>query len=185
MARLTATPGQTIGPFFGFALPYDGGPELVPAGRVDAIYLHGTVTDGHGQPVPDAMLEMWQADADGTVVQEPGSFKRDLWTFTGFGRTGTDDAGGFTFTTVRPGATEPGRAAFFCITVFGRGLPNRLFTRAYLPDDATALDADPLLASLEADERATLVTVAEDGGYRFDVRLQGERETVFLRYPGH
>ena len=182
---LVATPGQTVGPFFGYALPFAGDRELVPPGRADAVRLHGRVTDGAGAAVPDAILELWQADTDGQIVQQPGSLKRDGWTFTGWGRSSTDDSGHYTFTTVRPGPTAPGRPALFMITLFARGVTNRLFTRAYLPDDAVALAADPLLASLDADERASMITVAEPGGYRFDISLQGGRETVFLRYPGH
>ena len=185
MATLTPTPGQTIGPFYGYALPYDHDSELVPPGRADAIQLHGTVTDGAGQPIPDALLELWQADADGQVVRRPGSLKRDGWTFTGWGRAAVDDAGHYSFTTLRPGATEPGKAPFFLITVFGRGVTHRLFTRAYLPEDEEALANDPLLASLDAERRETCIAAAEPTGYRFDIRLQGEGETVFLTYPGH
>lgn len=182
---LTPTPGQTVGPFFGYALPYDGDSELVPAARSDAIRLHGVVTDGKGAPIPDALLELWQADPTGAVVQQQGSLKRDGWTFTGWGRASTDDNGHYSFSTLRPGPTAPGRPALFTITVFARGLTNRLFTRAYLPEDSDALAADPLLASLSEEERMTMITTADVAGYRFDVRLQGDRETVFLRYPGH
>ena len=101
-AILTATPGQTIGPFFGYALPYPGDSELVPPGRAEAIRLHGTVYDGAGQPVPDALVEIWQADADGNVAQVAGSSKRDGFTFTGFGRAAVDAEGRYSFTTVRP-----------------------------------------------------------------------------------
>ena len=179
---LIATPGQTVGPFFGYALPFPGDCELVPPGRADAVRLHGTVTDGAGAAVPDAILELWQADPDGRVVRQPGSLKRDGWTFTGWGRASTDDAGHYTFSTLQPGPTAPGRPGLFMITLFARGVTNRLFTRAYLPEDAAALAADPLLASLADDERASMITVAEPGGYRFDISLQGGRETVFLRY---
>lgn len=179
---LVATPGQTVGPFFGYALPFPGDCELVPPGRADAIRLHGTVTDGAAAAVPDAILELWQADPDGRVVQQPGSLKRDGWTFTGWGRASTDDSGHYTFSTVRPGPTAPGRPGLFMITLFARGVTNRLFTRAHLPEDAAALDGDPLLASLTDEERASMITVAEPGGYRFDISLQGGRETVFLRY---
>jgi protocatechuate 3,4-dioxygenase alpha subunit len=173
-----------VGPFFGYALPFDGDSELVPPGRVDAIRLHGVVLDGLGQPVPDAILELWQADPSGAAVQQEGSLHRDGWTFTGWGRASTDDTGHYSFTTLRPGAAQ-GKAAFFAVTVFARGLLNRLFTRAYLPDNPQALAADPFLSALDADERQTLVTAADEHGYVFDVRLQGERETVFLRFPGH
>ena len=184
MTDLVPTPGQTVGPFFGYALPFDRDNELVPLSHPSAVRLHGRVTDGHGVGVPDALLELWQAASDGSVVQQDGSLHRDGWTFTGWGRASTDADGHYVFTTVRPGASEPGRAPFFAVTVFARGLLNRLFTRAYLPDDAEALAGDPLLASLDADRRATLVCRADEHGYAFDVALQGDAETVFLRYPG-
>ncbi len=140
---LPPTPGQTVGPFFGYALPYARGNELVEPGTPGAVRLHGTVYDGAGSPVPDALIEIWQADPAGAVVRRTGSILRD-GTFTGWGRAETDREGGYWFRTLNPGATEPGRAAFFAVTVFARGLQDRLFTRAYLPDAAGALDADPL-----------------------------------------
>jgi protocatechuate 3,4-dioxygenase alpha subunit len=173
-----------VGPFFGYALPFDRDNELVPLSHPSAVRLHGRVTDGEGRGVPDALLELWQAAPDGSVVQQGGSLRRDGWTFTGWGRASTDPEGSYVFTTLRPGPTAPGRAAFFAVTVFARGLLNRLFTRAYLPDDTEALSADPCLSSLDIDRRATLVCGADDTGYAFDVRLQGDGETVFLRYPG-
>ena len=175
------TPGQTVGPFFGQALPYDGGNQLVPSGRANAIRLHGVVYDGAGEPIPDALIEIWQADADGVVSRETGSLHRDGWTFTGWGRAETDRLGHYWFTTVVPGPTEEGRAPFVAVAVFARGLLDRLFTRIYLPDHP-ANEHDPLLASLTAEERATLVAAAEPTGLRFDVRLQGADETVFLRH---
>ncbi|GEO94988.1 protocatechuate 3,4-dioxygenase subunit alpha [Kocuria turfanensis] len=183
---LPATPGQTVGPFFGYALPYEGGEQLVPFGHPQAVRLHGDVIDGHGAPVPDALLEIWQADGDGEVPSAPGSLRRDGWTFTGFGRAAVDHAGHYTFTTVDPGPTEPGKAPFIALTLFGRGVTNRLFTRVYLPEDAEALAGDPLLASLPEERRRTLIARREaDGSLRFDLRLQGEGETVFLSYPRH
>jgi protocatechuate 3,4-dioxygenase, alpha subunit len=176
------TPGQTVGPFFGYALPYDGSDRLVPLGHPDAIRLHGTVYDGTGAPVPDALIEIWQPDSDGRVVSEPGSLRRDGYTFTGWGRAATDSAGTYSFTTVEPGPTEPGRAAFFAVTVFARGLLDRLFTRVYVPTDTSVLDADPLLMTLDADRRATVVATPDAGGLHVDIRLQGEGETVFLSY---
>ncbi|GAA1953895.1 protocatechuate 3,4-dioxygenase subunit alpha [Nocardioides panacihumi] len=188
------TPGQTVGPFFGQALPYDGDNELVPPGRADAIRLHGAVYDGEGTPIPDALVEIWQADADGAVPRETGSLHRDGWTFTGWGRCQTDRTGHYSFTTVLPGPTEagptqagptqegPGSAApFFAVVVFARGLLDRLFTRAYLPGHP-ANAGDPLLASLSEEERATLVATPDATGLRFDIRLQGEGETVFLQH---
>jgi protocatechuate 3,4-dioxygenase alpha subunit len=187
MSTLTPTPGQTIGPFFGYALPFERSNELVAPGSPGAIRLHGTVTDGAGAPVPDALLEIWQAGTDGTVPSATGSLRRDGATFTGWGRAGTDPEGNYSFTTVEPAATNPDTAPFFAVTVFGRGLLNRLFTRAYVPGDR--LDADRLLGSLPTERRNTLVAVRDGGGLRFDIRLQagtdGVPETVFLRYPGH
>jgi protocatechuate 3,4-dioxygenase, alpha subunit len=180
---LTPTPGQTIGPFFGYALPFAGGNELVPPGSRGAIRLHGTVADGAGAPVPDALLEIWQADADGRVSSAVGSLRRDGWTFTGWGRASTDDDGHYSFTTVEPGATQADSAPFIAVTLFARGLLNRLFTRAYMPSEGLA--GDRLLRSLAPERRQTLIAVPDEHGLRFDIRLQGDRETVFLRYPGH
>ena len=176
---MIATPGQTVGPFFGFALPYAGGEDLVPPSDPAAIQLTGRVLDGAGSGVPDALLEIWQADASGAIVREPGSLNRDGFTFTGWGRAATDNTGRYRFTTVRPGSVGGG-VPFIAMTVFARGLLNRLFTRAYLPGTAD----DALLAALPEERRRTLVAV--EGGRRlhFDVRLQGPDETVFLRFPG-
>jgi len=179
------TPGQTVGPFFGYALPYPGDAELVRPGRPDAVRLFGRVLDGHGEPVPDALLELRQAGPDTAVPRLPGSLRRDGWTFTGWGRAATDNAGGYSFTTLTPGSL--GGPPFFALTVFARGLLDRLSTRAYLPAaspaEEAALAADPLLAGLAPARRDTLVARAEEGGLRFDVVLQGPGETVFLTYP--
>jgi protocatechuate 3,4-dioxygenase alpha subunit len=183
-AILTATPGQTVGPFYGYALPYPGDDQLVPPGHRDAIRLHGTVYDGAGRPIPDALIEIWQADENGDVPRSAGSLKRDGFTFTGFGRAAVDAEGRYSFTTLRPGPTEQGAASFFAMTVFARGLTNRLFTRVYLPDDEGALAADALLQSVPEERRATLIATVDPHGYAFDVRLQGDGETVFLAFPG-
>jgi protocatechuate 3,4-dioxygenase alpha subunit len=142
------------------------------------------VLDGAGDPVPDALIEVWQADADGTIAQEPGSLHRDRWTFTGWGRCATDGAGHYSFTTLKPGATEEGSAPFFALTVFARGLLNRLFTRAYVPGNES-LSHDYLLSHVEQGRRGTLIATDDDHGYVFDIRLQGTGETVFLKFPGH
>ncbi|GLZ00076.1 protocatechuate 3,4-dioxygenase subunit alpha [Actinoplanes sp. NBRC 103695] len=173
------TPGQTVGPFFHYALPYEGGGDLVPPGRAGAIRLHGHVYDGAGDPVPDALLELWQADPGGQVPQVGGSLRRDGWTFTGFGRAETDAAGHYSFTTLMPGGTSP----FFAVTVFARGLTHRLFTRIYPPSARS--EADPFLAGLEPERRDTLVATPDEHGLVFDVHLQGDNETVFLTFPGH
>ena len=182
--KLVPTPGQTIGPFYGYALPFEKGGELVNQAHPAAVRLHGVVYDGNGEVIPDSMLEIWQADENGTVVSRDGSLVRDGYTFTGWGRVAVDNVGHYTFTTVNPGPTEEGKAPFIMLTVFARGLLNRLFTRIYLPEDTQALANDPLLASLSEAERSTLIATREaDGSLRFDIRLQGEDETVFLSYP--
>lgn len=189
---LKETPSQTAGPYVHIgALPSVAGLPVrtqeqlhVVAGAASAgerIRLEGVVLDGSGAPVKDAVLEIWQADGDGNVPREPGGLRRDGWGFSGWGRVSTDDDGHFSFSTVEPGPTE-GRPAFIMVTIFGRGLLNRLFTRAYVP--APALESDALLDSLPEDRRDTLIAERDAQGLRFDIRLQGERETVFLSYPG-
>jgi protocatechuate 3,4-dioxygenase, alpha subunit len=162
-------------------LPYPGDNQLVGDAHAGAIRLHGTVYDGDGDAVPDALVEISQADPDGRLVAREGSLRRDGATFTGWGRCATDATGHYSFSTLAPGAPA-GRAAFFAVVVFARGLLNRLFTRAYLP--GSDVDADPLLSALDVSRRQTLICVAENGGYRFDIRLQGANETVFLAYRG-
>ncbi|WP_295126716.1 protocatechuate 3,4-dioxygenase subunit alpha [uncultured Leifsonia sp.] len=177
-APFLQTPSQTVGPFFGYALPYEGGPEIAAPWRADAIRFHGAVYDGAGEPVPDAILEVWGADADGRPIAERGSLARDGHGVTGFGRAAVDRAGHFSFTTVRPGAPAPGRAPYLLVTVFARGLLHHLFTRAYFGDD-------PFLATVPEDRRGTLLAVQDgDRSYRFDIRLQGDGETVFLDFMG-
>lgn len=183
---LTPTPGQTVGPFYGYAMPFEHDNELVPPGSARAVQLTGTVYDGAGEPVPDAILEIWQPDEHGTVPRETGSLRRNGFTFTGFGRAAVDPEGVFSFSTVDPGPTEAGKAPFISVVIFARGLLNRLFTRIYLPEDTAALAADPLLSSLDEDERARLIASrGADGSLHFDIRLQGEEETPFLRFPSH
>ncbi|CAN5270683.1 protocatechuate 3,4-dioxygenase subunit alpha [soil metagenome] len=177
---LTPTPGQTVGPFFHYALPFAGDRDLIAPGSTGAIRLSGTVCDGVGTPVPDALIEIWQADPAGRIPHRTGTFRRDGQTFTGFGRASTDREGEYAFTTVMPGAVG-GSLPFFAVTVFARGLLDRLFTRAYLPLGDAAPDA--LLTSLG--ERATaLIAEPDEWGLRFDITLQGDRETPFLAYPG-
>ncbi|MCV7442108.1 protocatechuate 3,4-dioxygenase subunit alpha [Mycobacterium paraense] len=169
MAELPCTPGQTVGPFLGLGLPYSGDSDLVADGYPGAVRLHGTVYDGAGAPVPDALVELWQRDGDGRIAQRPGSLRRD-GTFTGWGRCATDAGGRYSFVTVAPG----GRPPFFALAVFARGLLHRLFTRAYLPHDEVR--ADPALGAL------VCVPESDCAAYRFDIHLQGPHETVFLEY---
>jgi protocatechuate 3,4-dioxygenase alpha subunit len=188
--KLTPTPGQTVGPFYGYALPFEKDRELLAPGSPGSIRLQGTVYDGAGHPIPDAILEIWQPDSDGKVVHRTGSLVRDGYTFTGFGRSAVGNTGVYTFTTVNPGSTEPvpgkpAAAPFISVAVFARGLMNRLFTRVYLPENEEALAADPLLSSLDPERRSTLIARRDaDGGLTWDIRLQGEGETVFLDFEG-
>jgi protocatechuate 3,4-dioxygenase, alpha subunit len=166
------------------ALPYPGDSDLVVAAHPQAVRLHGTVYDGAGVAVPDALVELWQPDSAGRIPRQAGSLRRDGTGFTGWGRAATDAAGHYAFTTLAPGSASDGRPPFFAIVVFARGLLDRLFTRAYLPDGD--FDADPLLSAVDAGRRATLLCIAESDcgrtGYRFDIHLQGPNETVFLAY---
>ncbi len=172
------TPGQTIGPFFAFALPYEGDSQLVPPGHPGAVQFTGLVLDGDDVAVPDALIEIWQPDSEGRVVARAGSLRRDGFTFTGWGRAATDNSGRFSFATLRPGGETP----FFAMTVFARGLLHRLFTRAYLP----GYPPDRLLSSLPENRRRTLVALDDGARLTFDIKLQGADETVFLGFdkPG-
>lgn len=179
---LQATAGQTIGPFFAFGLSYPQMHQVVFPHSPGALVLEGTVYDGAGAPIPDACVEIWHADSDGSVPRGRGARRRDDHTFTGFGRSFTTDEGHYEFWTRNPGSVD-GEAPFFAVVVFARGLPDKLHSRIYLPEDAEALAADPLLSSLDDQERATLIaTRTSAGGLRHDIRLQGEKETVFLAF---
>jgi protocatechuate 3,4-dioxygenase alpha subunit len=176
------TPGQTVGPFFAYGTEFAKMHQVAFPHSPGAIVLGGTVYDGAGAPIPDSMIEIWGADADGAIPRHRGTLRRDDHSFTGFGRAFTNDEGHYEFWTRNPGA-EPGKAPFFAVVVFARGLPDKLHTRIYLPDDSEALAADPLLTSLDDRDRATLIaTRTPDGHLHHDIRLQGEKETVFLAF---
>lgn len=185
---LLPTADQTVGPFFRDGLVYPGDRDLVPPGSAGSIVLDGRVLDGAGDPVPDALVEIWQPGPDGAIASETGSRGRRPGSFTGFGRCETDAEGWYAFTTLPPAPLRSGAAAFFAVQVFARGLLANLSTRIYLPDDAAALEGDRLLAALPPGRRATLI--AERTGpakLTRDIRLQGSDvtgadETVFLAF---
>jgi protocatechuate 3,4-dioxygenase alpha subunit len=172
------TPSQTVGPFFGVGLPFEKGEQIAPPGSTGVIRIEGQVLDGNGEPVPDALLEIWQPDDHGRYrnVADSGA--------TGFGRCRTDSEGAFSFMTVKPGAppAPDGRtqAPHLNVTVFARGLLRHLVTRMYFPDETEANATDPVLNLVEPPRRETLIASDCGGVLRFDVRLQGERETVFF-----
>jgi protocatechuate 3,4-dioxygenase, alpha subunit len=178
------TPFQTIGPFFHFALPYRGGDTLVAAATPgERIVLEGTVRDGAGAPVPDALIEIWQADAAGRY-NHPDDGRGDARGFDGFGRTPTNAEGRYAFSTIKPGRV-PGpdrrlQARHVLVGILGRGIFTRLVTRAYFEDDES-LPEDPILETVPVARHATLLARrAADGRYRFDIVLQGDGETVFF-----
>ena len=183
MPESEQTPSQTVGPFFGYALPYERGPEVAAPWHPDAIRLHGTVYDGAGDPIPDAILEIWHADADGRVIAERGSFERNGFTVTGFGRAAVTRAGQYDFSTIKPGPTRADAAPYILVTVFARGLTHHLFTRAYFGDETERNDRDPFLSRVDPARRPTLIAARDaENSYLFDIRLQGDGETVFLDF---
>ncbi len=182
------TPSQTIGPFFGVLRPLAGA-ELVPRDHPAAIVIEGSVRDGAGAAVSDALIEIWQADPAGTYAhpEDPRSTAHGGASgFGGFGRCYTDAQGGYSFVTVKPGRVqgfdERMQAPHISVGIFARGLLARLVTRLYFPDEAAANAADPLLTSIKEAERRGLLVAQDAGGsrFRFDIRLQGEGETPFL-----
>ena len=180
---LAPTSGQTVGPFFGYALPYGGGEDLVARTHPAAVRLHGTVFDGAGAPIPDAIVEIWQADEHGVISDKPGSLNRDGYTFTGFGRAATDGVGNYQFTTVEPGRIDGVGLPFIAMVVFSRGLLDKLHTRIYLPEYAAEFESDAVLGALDPQRRATMAASRErDGNLLFNLHLQGEEETVFLDF---
>ncbi|WP_326955291.1 protocatechuate 3,4-dioxygenase subunit alpha [Amycolatopsis sp. NBC_01286] len=182
MPRLLPTPSQTVGPYLSIGLPWPDGPYVVPEGTPGALWIRGTVRDGAGDPVPDAMIETWQADPEGGFhhPDDPRSEASDE--FRAFGRCPTETDGTYGILTLLPGPLPGGggttQARHIDVSVFARGLLNRVVTRIYFADQDNS--ADPTLASVPAERRDTLIAAKTADGYRFDVRLQGDGETVFF-----
>ncbi len=182
------TPSQTVGPFFHYALLDEDRSKLVTPDHPEAIRIEGTVYDGAGDPVSDAMVEIWQANGAGRY-NHPADDRQDLPLeegFSGFGRAGTDAEGRFSFVTLEPGPvpTAPGgamQAPHIMVSVFARGLLKRVVTRIYFPDEEEANAADPVLSSIDDPElRESLVARDEGDVLRFDIHLQGEKQTAFF-----
>jgi protocatechuate 3,4-dioxygenase alpha subunit len=180
------TPSQTVGPFLAIGLPWPDGPRVVPPGTPGAITIGGLVLDGAGEPLPDALVETWQAGPDGRFAHPADPRGGGDAGFRGFGRCATDPGGRYFVVTLRPGAfPAPGstrlEAPHLNVSVFARGLLDRVVTRIYFPDETEANAADPVLAAVPAERRGTLIAAAEPGGgFRFDIRLQDPQETVFF-----
>lgn len=189
------TPSQTVGPYFAYGLtatqygyPFNqvASSQLADTETEGArIRLEGIVYDGAGEPINDAMIEIWQADSEGRFAH-PEDPRRPNSRFHGFGRcgTGTDPENKFWFDTVKPGAAEDGEAPHLNLIVLARGMLVHAYTRVYFSDEAEANAADPVLASVPEERRATLIAQRKEtpGGviYRFDIHMQGDNETVFF-----
>ena len=187
------TPSQTVGPYFAYGLTPEQyhyshaslfGPVLAqPKAAGEHIRIVGQVLDGEGVPINDAMVEILQADADGSYVCDPA--RAEAAGFSGFGRCGTGASPEleFVFATIKPGCAD-GQAPHVDVIVTMRGLLSHAFTRIYFSDEEAANARDPLLSSVPAERRQTLIARRAQlpGGivYRFDIRMQGERETVFI-----
>lgn len=198
MAERKVTPNQTIGPFFHYALTGRsyGVSEIATNDLTAAvngadehrIRIVGRLTDGAGTPVDDALVELWQANPAGRYAHREDLQDKPLTEgFFGFGRCATAQGGSFSFTTLKPGRV-PGRgnalqAPHVLLGVFARGILKRVVTRLYFADEAQANAEDPVLESVDRARRPTLIAAREDGDipvYRFEIRLQGDGETVFF-----
>ncbi|MGH6740270.1 MAG: protocatechuate 3,4-dioxygenase subunit alpha [Bradyrhizobium sp.] len=190
------TPSQTVGPFFKYGLTPNGqydwndaftGNLLTPDISGERIRVEGRVFDGDGAPVPDCMLEVWQADSQGRFADPQDKRALPNTKFRGFGRVGTDANGVYAFDTIKPGAVpDPDgkpQAPHLLLAVFARGMLRHLYTRVYFDGEA-ANGSDPVLALVPPDRRATLIAGREPGNgnavYKLDLRLQGDGETVFF-----
>jgi protocatechuate 3,4-dioxygenase alpha subunit len=186
MTEPVTTASQTVGPYLSIGLLRELiTTELVDPSDTRAITIRGQLLDGAGEPVPDGLVELWQANAAGRY-RHPID-ERDLLLeegFLGFGRSSTVREGLFEFVTIKPGRVPwPGggeQAPHVVLGVFARGLLKRTLTRMYFPDEEEANAADPVLSGLTPEQRETLIATADDGGLRFDIRLQGPRQTTFF-----
>ncbi|MEV6964807.1 protocatechuate 3,4-dioxygenase subunit alpha [Hamadaea sp. NPDC051192] len=179
------TPSQTVGPFFSLGLDWPDGPYAVADDVPGAIWLRGRIVDGAGDPVPEGMIEIWQADPAGRFAH-PDDPRGSAATpgFRGFARCGTDPDGRYAVRTVKPGPV-PGDGELFQaphidVSVFARGLLDRLVTRVYFADEPAGNAADPVLAVVDPERRSTLLAQPGPDGYTFDIVLQGDHETVFF-----
>jgi protocatechuate 3,4-dioxygenase, alpha subunit len=190
---LGQTPSQTVGPFFAYSLTPEqyGYPMTSIAGPVMAdettpglrIFIEGRVLDGAGAPVTDALIEFWQPDAQGVYATNRQASELAGRRFTGFGRCGTgmEPGGIYRFKTIKPGVATLGEAPHINIIVMMRGLLLHAFTRLYFSDENSANATDPVLTEVNAARRHTLVAaLVSPNTYRFDIRMQGEAETVFF-----
>jgi protocatechuate 3,4-dioxygenase alpha subunit len=185
---LQATTWQTVGPFFSIGLSWLYQDNLAgPGVSGERVELAGRILDGDGKPVPDGIIEIWQANSQGKFAHpDDPQEKPDEPGFAGYGRVPTDDAGRFHFTTIKPGRV-PGpdgklQAPHLEVSVFTRGLLRRLITRVYFPDEPSNAE-DFALSLVEADRRGTLIAKTNDGGVgdlEWNVVLQGPGETVFF-----
>jgi protocatechuate 3,4-dioxygenase alpha subunit len=190
------TPSQTVGPFFKYGLTPNRqyawndaftANLVTPDASGNRIRVEGTVYDGDGAPVPDCMLEVWQADAQGRFSDPQDARALPNTAFRGFGRCGTDGEGRYAFDTIKPGPVpDPDgkpQAPHLLLAVFARGMLRHLYTRIYFDGEA-ANGSDAVLALVPADRRATLIAKRQPGNggavYKFDLRLQGGEETVFF-----
>lgn len=188
------TPSQTVGPYYAYGLTPRGAyafrdafadPVATPDCEDTRIKLTGHIYDGDGRPIPDSMIEIWQADSAGRYAHPRDNRARANSSFKGFGRCGADKNGGYAFETIMPGVV-PGpdgkpQAPHIVVCLFARGMLRHLYTRIYFADAAAANAADPILALVPADRRNTLIAKrAGDGAYTFDIHVQGGDETVFF-----
>ena len=181
------TPSQTVGPYFAIGVPFEGGNLIVPEDTPGAIRITGTIYDGRGEIIPDHLIEFWQPDAEGRFADIYGYGEQStLAGFRGFGRYGVEDGDGvYQMVTVKPGRVPgpgngPLQAPHIDVTLFARGMLNRVVTRIYFADEADANATDQVLATVPAARRITLLAQPTQDGYSFDIHLQGPGETVFF-----